>query len=91
MDKIREYFPKVRVEPQPNFISQEAIDIILEVSKDFHYNSPLFVKKICDGRTSNQNEAINSILFTMIRKTEAIGYNVMRLGAALSVIKYNDG
>ena len=41
--------------------------------------------------TSNHNEAIHSILFQMVRKTEAVGMDTMKLGAALAVIRYNDG
>ena len=41
--------------------------------------------------TSNHNEAIHSILFQMARKTEAVGMDTMRIGAALAVIRYIDG
>ena len=37
------------------------------------------------------NEDIHSILFQMVRKTEAVGMDTMKLGAALAVIRYNDG
>ena len=41
--------------------------------------------------TSNHNEAIHSILFQMIIKTEAVGMDTMKLGAGLAVIRYIDG
>ena len=41
--------------------------------------------------TSNHNEAIHSILFQMVRKAEAVGMDIMKLGATLAVIRYNDG
>ena len=41
--------------------------------------------------TSNHNEAIHSILFKMVRKTEAVGMDTMKLESALAVIRYNDG
>ena len=41
--------------------------------------------------TSNHTEAIHSIPFQMVRKTEALGMDTMKLGAALAVIRYNDG
>ena len=41
--------------------------------------------------TSNHNEAIHSVLFQMVRKTEAVRKDTMKLGVALAVIRYNDG
>ena len=41
--------------------------------------------------TSNHNDAIHSVLFQMVRKTEAVGMDTMKLRAALAVIRYNDG
>ena len=44
------------------------------------------IDKISGGMTSNHNEAIHSILFQMVRKTEADGMDTMKLEAALYVI-----
>ena len=41
--------------------------------------------------TSNHNDSIHSVLFQIVRKTEAVGLYTMKLGAALTVIRYNDG
>lgn len=41
--------------------------------------------------TSNYNEAIHSLLFRMVRKTEACGMDTMKLASALAIIRYNDG
>ena len=43
---------------------------------DFKYNKEEFIVKISGGRTSTHNEAINSVLFQMVRKTEAVGMDM---------------
>ena len=58
---------------------------------EFGYDSEEFIGKISQGLSSNHNEAIHSLLFTMVHKTDAIGKDVMDLGSALAVIRYNDG
>ena len=65
--------------------------IILDIFAEFKIDTPAFLEKVCMGRISNHNEAINSVLFRIVRKTETVGNEVMRLGAALPVISYNDG
>lgn len=75
----------------PNYISNNCVDMILTLFEQFGYDSPSFIQKIALGKTSNHNEAIYSVLFRMVRKTEAVGLDVMRLGSALAVIRYNDG
>ena len=75
----------------PNYLSQTAVDLIFSTFNYFKYNKQEFIDKISGGMTSNHNEAIHSILFQMVRKTEAVGMDTMKLGAALAVIRYNDG
>ena len=75
----------------PNYLSQTAVDLIFSTFDDFKYNKEEFIDKISGGMTSNHNEAIHSILYQMVRKTEAVGMDTMKLGAALAVIRYNDG
>lgn len=65
--------------------------MILNLFEEFGLDSPSFIKKIADGKTSNPNEAIHSVLFRMVRKTEAVGMDVMRLASVIAVIRYNDG
>ena len=57
----------------------------------FHYNQKLFVKQTSSASTSNNDENIHNILFTMVRKTEAISLDMMELGGALAVIIFNEG
>ena len=75
----------------PNYLSEEAVNIILELYTDFKLTTPGFIEKIKTSLTSNNNEAIHSVLFDIVPKKETIGYTLMRLGAALAVIRYNDG
>ena len=81
-----------RIAPHhPNFLSETAVQLIFDTFDEFKYNHPDFIAKISDGRTSNNNEAIHSLLFQMVTKTDAIGMDIMRTGAALAVIRYNEG
>ena len=48
-----------------------------------------FIESI--GGSTNPNESIHRILFDMTSKRETVGMDVMRLGAALAVIRNNDG
>ena len=75
----------------PNYLSQEAVDIINSTFDYFKYNKIEFINEISDRRPSNNNESIDNILFQMVKKTEAVGFDVMKLGAALAVIRFNDG
>ena len=81
-----------RSPPQhPNFLSETAMKIILDIFAEFKIDTPAFLEKVSMGRISNHNEAIHSVLFRIVRKTETVRNEVMRLGAALAVISYNDG
>ena len=75
----------------PNYLSEGAVKIILDLYDEFKLTTPGFIEKIKTSFTSNNNEAIHSVLFDIVPKKENIGIGLMRLGAALSVIRYNDG
>lgn len=75
----------------PNYLSDDCVKLILKLYEDFGYDSEDFVWKISDGMTSNHNESIQGLQFRMVRKSEAVGIDIMRLGSALAVIRYNDG
>ena len=74
----------------PNYLSVDAVELITRVFSKYNYDKEYFINQIAGGQTSNHNEAVHNIIFTMVRKTEAIGLVVMRLGCALAVIRYND-
>ena len=75
----------------PNYLSEEAVNIILDLYDEFKLTTPSFIEKIKTSLTSNNNESIHSILFDIIPKKESVGNDLMRLGAALAVIRFNDG
>ena len=75
----------------PNYLTSDLSEYIQKLFSDYKYNSPDFIKKICDGKISNNNESLHHILFQMVKKTEQVSETVMRLGSALAVIRFNDG
>ena len=84
-------FNKQPLPSHPNFLGQEAYNLILDLYSDFGNNTIELVEKIADGRTSNYNEAMHSVLWTMVHKTDTVGIDVMHLGSDLEVIKFNEG
>ena len=75
----------------PNYLSEQAVTYNQGLFTNYKYNDPDFVRKISDGRTSNNNEALHHVLFQMVRKNEQVSNTIMRLGSALAVIKKNNG
>ena len=75
----------------PNYLSEEAVNIVLELYDEFKLDTAGFIEKIKTSLTSNNNEAIHSVLFDIVPKKENIGFELMRLGSALAVIQYNEG
>ena len=84
-------FHKKDIPHHPNYLSLAALNQIQSVFDDFKYNSREFIDRVSGGHTSNQNESLHNVLYSMVRKTDAIGYDIMRLGSALAVIRYNEG
>ena len=75
----------------PNYLSEEAVNIILDLYDEFKLTTPSFIEKIKTSLTSNNNEAIHSVLFDIIPKKENIGDELMSLGSALATVQFNDG
>ena len=75
----------------PNYLSEEAVNIILDLYDEFKLTTPSFIEKIKTSLTSNNNEAIHSVPFDIIPKKENIGDELMRLGSALATVQFNDG
>ena len=67
------------------------MQLIHEVFDQFKYNNISFVENISTGLTSNQNDSIHNLLFLMVPKTDAVGYELMQLASALAIIRSNDG
>ena len=79
------------ISTHPNFLGDDATSLIFELFADFGYDTAEFVNKVSTGLSSNHNESLHNVLFTMAPKTDAIGMEVMRLASALAVIRYNEG
>ena len=62
----------------PNYLSEHSVNYIQDIFANYGYNKPDFVRKICDGRTSNNNESLHHVLFQMVKKTEQVSNTVMR-------------
>ena len=75
----------------PNYLGLNVVELITKVFSKYNYDKEYFINQIADGQTSIHNEAVHNLIFTMVRKTEAVGLTVMRLGCALAVIRYNEG
>ena len=75
----------------PNYLSPSALKQVQSVFEDFRYDSSEFIERVAGGHTSNQNESLHNVLYSMVKKTNAIGYDTMRLGSALAVIRHNEG
>ena len=74
-----------------HYLGDEATALIFELFEDFGYDSPEFIEKISEGRTSNHNEAIHSVLFSMVPKSHPVGIDVMNLVSDLAIVRYNEG
>ena len=75
----------------PNYLSPDAAQLIAKVFSDFGYNTPKFIEKVQDGHSSNHNESLHSVLWSMVHKNEYASSEMMAIGSALAVIRYNDG
>ena len=56
----------------PNYLSVGACKIITDVFQEFGYNAPGFIQKVQEGRTSNHNEAIHSVLWFIKMNMQAM-------------------
>ena len=73
------------------FLGEDAVKIVHDVFDEFGYNTAAFLEKVQAGYTSNHNEALHKILWGMVPKNEQASYEMVQLGSALAVIRYNDG
>ena len=84
-------FNRQPIPTHPNYLGDNATNLILELFHDFGYDTAEFVDKVSTGLSSNHNESLHNLLFTMAPKTDAIGIDVMKLASSLAVIRYNEG
>ena len=53
-------------------LSEQAVTYIQGLFTNYKYNYPDFVRKISDGRISNNNEALHHVLFQMVLGDELL-------------------
>ena len=58
----------------PSYLSNEAVQLVQDLFAVFGNDKADFVERIQDGRDSNHNEAIHSILWGMVPKNETASY-----------------
>ena len=56
----------------PNYLSEEAVNIILDLYDEFKLTTPGFIEKIKTSLTSKNNEAIHSVLLTSFRRKKIL-------------------
>ena len=74
-----------------DYLSEELTEHVARIFTKYKYNDEEFIQTLGFGMTTNQNEVVNHILFSMVQKKDRGGFNAMKLGAALAIIRYNDG
>ena len=75
---------------QPHISLDSRMDTFIgDFLRKHGYSNEEFIGKV--GVSTNPNESIHHILFDMTSKSEAMGVDVMQIGAALVVIRNNDG
>ena len=75
----------------PDYLSVALVEHVQLIFSEFHYNDEEFIKTVSFGMTTNHNEAMYRLFSDMVPKEEKAGLNAVKLGAALAIIRYNDG
>ena len=77
------------VPKHPRALSSDCKGRVLKILEP--YMEVEFLDKVKEGRTSNLNESLHSLIWCHVSKTVAIDLGLMHFGASLAVIRYNDG
>ena len=90
-DSWCKYQEALSVDSTPPHISLDSrmVTFIGDFLRKHGYSNEEFIGKV--GGSTNPNESIHHILFDMTSNSEAMGVDVMQIGAALAVILNNDG
>ena len=80
-----------QVKQVANWLSTDTVRQLFQFLNDNKYNSLDFLMRVCFGFTTTNNESLHRMLTRKVPKTGKVSYETYRLGAALAVIKYNDG
>ena len=73
------------------YISEELVHYISRIFTEYNYNDVNFLQTLSFGKTSNLNESLHGVLRELVPKAGRAGFFSLCLGAALAVIRYNDG
>ena len=73
----------------PSYLSEECRNRVLDILAP--YMSDDFLEKVKGGKTSNLNENLHKLIWELVSKTCSVEIELMNLGAALAVIRFNDG
>ena len=84
-------FNNLPVPPHTNYPSKSLVEYVTGIFTEYRYNDVEFFKTIKYGTSTNNNEVLHSILIDMLPRSDRPGMQSVRLGAALAIIRYNDG
>ena len=73
------------------YLSEALVMHIYQLFSRFRYNDEGFIQTLRYGITTNRNESLHHILSEIVPKKLRATINTMKLGAALAIIRYNDG
>ena len=79
------------VPPHTDYLSKSLVEYVTRIFTKYRYNDVNFVKTIRYRTSTNNNEVLHSILKDMLPKRDRPGMESVRLGAALAIIRFNDG
>ena len=84
-------FDKPLASHHSDYLSKALIEHVGRILSEYRYNDGEFIKTLSFGMTTNHNESIHNLLFSMIPKKDRAGLDAIKLEAALAIIRYNDG
>ena len=73
----------------PSYLSEACCKRVLDILSP--YMSEEFLDKVKGSKTSNLNENLHKMIWEHVPKTGSVEIDLMNLGAALAVIRFNDG
>ncbi|KAG8268692.1 hypothetical protein J6590_108672 [Homalodisca vitripennis] len=80
----------LKVSPTPtNNLPIAVMEHIKPIYKDLA--DPNLLKKCVHGKTQNQNESFNNMIWTRISKNNFVGLSTLTIGVQDAILCYNDG
>lgn len=76
--------------PEPtNTLPSAVLQVIRPTFQDL--SDPVLLKKCVHGKTQNQNESFNNMVWSRILKNNFVGLSTLQIGAYDAVVCYNEG